>query len=380
VNILHLPVDLGGHPAGLAKAQRALGHAAVMGNLAWSPFAFDGDRNYGLPPGHPLRLVRREAGRLALLALSVAWADVIHGHFGQTLASLRPFPLAAEGRTGLGERSIVGLAEMLWLRDVRLWRRLGKTVAMTFYGDDLRLVGNATARNPWSHLGLPTIAGPLAARDPLKLRLVETLARLGVKLFAVNPDLMEMLPPDAQFLPYCHLDPARIAFRQQPGDGPVRFLHMPSDRLVKGTAHFIAAVEQLNRSGFKCTLTLVEASDNATALAALAEHDVLLDQLYVGWYGAVAVEAMAAGLPVVAHILPEDRHHLPPAMDRDLPVLAADPSSIATVLEQIVRMPTSARQTLAVAGRHFVEHWHDPATVARAVMEGYRLPPGSTGY
>jgi len=371
VRILHIPIDLGGHPSGLARAQQALGHEAIVGNLAWSPFGFRGDRDHGLPYGHPLRLPRREAGRIALLAKSILWADVIHAHFGQTLTSLRAFPMPTDGRHGPIERAIVRLAGVLWLRDIQLWRRLGKTVAMTFYGDDLRPVACAEQRNPWTHLAIPEIGGRLAARDAMKARLSARLASEGVKIFAVNPDLMEALPTQASFLPYCHLDVSSVSFDPSARDGPVRFVHMPSNRLVKGSEHFIAAVKQLQAEGLACSLTLVEAQDHAAALAALGAHDVLLDQLHVGWYGAVAVEAMASGLPVVAHIVERDRAHLPATMSRELPVIAADPSTIVDVLRSIVRMPAGERGALAAAGRGFVERWHDPAEVAAQVLARY---------
>jgi hypothetical protein len=372
MRILHLPIDLGGHASGLARAQRGLGHEAVVGNLAWSPFGFNGDLDFARRPGDTLRLPRRELGRMALLLRSILSADVIHAHFGQTLASLRPFPLPAQGRSGLPETLTVALAQALWLRDIRLWRRLGKTVAMTFYGDDIRLVPAAIARNPFSHLAIPEVAAALAGRDAWKRRQMDALSAAGVTIFAANPDLLATLPAGARLMPYCHVESARLpASQARLSSQPLRFLHMPSDRLVKGTHHFVDAVARLQAKGLACSLTILEGRGNAEALAALAGHDVLLDQLHVGWYGGVALEAMAAGKPVVAHILDADLALVPAAMRDALPICKADPTNVADVLESLVRMPAPAFEAIGAAGRRFAAEWHDPASIARDVIAAY---------
>ena len=374
LRILHLPVDLGGHPSALAKAQRALGHEAVSANLAWSDFGFNGDLNFGRPMGDRLRLPVREAGRMRLMLRSILWADVIHGHFGQVLTSLRAYPPTMREHETLRERTAGALMRWLWLKDVSLWRRLGKTVAMTFYGDDLRLVSGATDRNAWSHLGLTEISGPLADRDPLKKRLVSSLDASGVTMFATNPDLMPQLPAErnrAQFLPYGHVDIAAIK-TTPPGDGPIRFLHLPTNRAVKGTEHVIDAIGKLKRAGKPCELTIAEGVSNSTAIELMGTHDVLLDQLRAGWYGGVAVEAMAAGKPVVAHILEQDLAHIPAEMARDLPIINANPDTVFAVLRDLVAEPRDSLADRARASRAYVERWHAPGRVAAQVMEAYR--------
>ncbi len=373
LRILHLPVDLGGHAAALARAQRAMGHDAIAINLAWSPYGFHGDINHGWPNGHPWRLVRREAGRFSALMRSVFWADVIHCHFGQSLLSLRAFPIRASGRTGIVESLTVAVARMLWLQDVRLWKSLGKKVAMTFYGDDLRMIEAALMRNPWTHLALPEIAEPLADRDGCKKQMVAELVKHGVALFATNPDLLVSLPADAQFLAYGHVDVLGAHVRRPAPDGTLRFLHLPTQRAVKGTPYFVEAVARLEASGQKCTLTIAENVTNASVPELLAQHDVLLDHWRVGWYGGVAIEAMATGMPVVAHLLPEDIVRIPAGMAAEIPIITANPSTVTGKLQDLINMPAGGMDRLSMKSRKFVERWHNPQIIAKQVIDRYLL-------
>ncbi len=371
LRILHLPIDLGGHARALAASQRRLGHRAVSASLERSPYGFDGDLCSGRPFGDPWRLPAREAGRWRLFWRSLVAADVIHCHFGRTLGSVRAFPLREPGRAGPMEALTLGYARLLWLRDLRLWRRLGKRVAMTFYGDDIRPVALALQRNPWTHLAEPALRAALEPRDAAKAALAATLAQHGVVLFATNPDLLAALPPGATFLPYGHVDPSAHAPRPPAEDGTLRLLHLPTDQAAKGTALFAAAVAALREAGAPVELTILERLPNATALAAIAAHDVLLDQLRVGWFGAVAVEAMAMGKPVVAYLNPLDEALLPGAYRAALPVLRADPADIGAVLGRLVALPRAALDEIGARGRAFVQAWHHPDAVARQVLQAY---------
>lgn len=373
LRILHVPVDLGGHPRALAEAQRRAGHEALCVSLAWSALGFNGDACHDAPLGTPGRLRRREAARWRLFWRSLRWADVIHCHFGQTLASVRALPRRDAARGGLAEALTVAYARLLWLQDVRLWRLLGKRVAMTFYGDDIRPVDLARARNPFTHLALPELRGT-AERDAPKRRLADALAQSGVRLFATNPDLLAALPPGAAFLPYGHVEPARHALRPPQEGRPLRLLHMPTHRAVKGTDIFVGAVQRLRAAGAAVELTLVEDRSNAEALAILAEHDVLLDQLRVGWFGGVAVEAMAMGKPVIAYLNPADEALVPAAYRAALPVIRADPTDVESVLAGLLAAPRVALREQGLRARRFVEDWHDPAAVARQVLDAYLTP------
>jgi hypothetical protein len=371
LRILHVPNDLGGHPRALAAAQRKLGHDAISVSLQHSPLGFNGDESHDAPLGIPGRLVARERARFRLLWRSLHKADVIHCHFGQTLLSVRSQPICDVSRDGLTERLTVAYARSIWLRDLALWRLAGKRIVMTFYGDDIRMVDLSVARNPHTHLALPGLHEEFVRRDPWKRQLVAKLQRYRVTMFATNPDLLLGLPPDTTFVPYGNVDPAYYPISPPRSTGTLRFVHMPTHRDVKGTSMFVAAVEQLQREGFDCSLTLVEHQTNADALAALRGHDVLLDQLRVGWFGAAAIEAMAMAKPAVAYLHPDDKARMSRGYALALPIIEASPHAVVDTLRAVISQQRSKLPELGLKSRHFVETWHAPEVIAKKMLDAY---------
>ena len=51
--------------------------------------------------------------------------------------------------------------------------------------------------------------------------------------------------PGGEFVPYAAIDPSDVDVVPPRATGPLRILHAPTNRLVKGTDHVIAAVEAL---------------------------------------------------------------------------------------------------------------------------------------
>ena len=370
LRIIHLPIDIGRNVAGLAAAQRALGHDATCISLQWSALGFNGDISFEPEPSAPNRLMAREIGRFRLLWRTLTAADVVHCHFGRTALSVRSFPLRDPAAEGPGEQLRLAYARLFWMKDLPLWRALGKTIAMTFYGDDIRQTSLARARNPFSHLHLPEVAAPLAGREPLQRRLSALMERYADVIYATNPDLLECLPARARLLPYSNMAPA--APPPWPGDGPLKLLHMPTNRSVKGSDLIAAAAIRLKGAGVAVELTEVENVANEKALAAIDAHHMLVDQLRVGWYGGVAVEAMARARPVVAYLHPGDLKLAPAGLAQSLPIINANPESIFDVLRAQALTPKTELRALGQRSWAFATCWHNPAKIAADVIADYR--------
>jgi hypothetical protein len=100
-------------------------------------FAFPADEVLCPPEAHPLR---REAVRFALLRRALRDYDIVHFNFGQTLM---PHYVPSRGRPALQHPRwwywVYGpYAWLLEMRDLRLLKRAGKGIVVTYQGDDAR--------------------------------------------------------------------------------------------------------------------------------------------------------------------------------------------------------------------------------------------------
>jgi glycosyltransferase involved in cell wall biosynthesis len=84
--------------------------------------------------------------------------------------------------------------------------------------------------------------------------------------------------------------------------GPLRILHAPNHRAIKGSDHFQRAVDELRAEGVDVEMVTLEQVPNETILQAMADCDVVADQLIVGWYAMFALEAMSMGKPVLCYL------------------------------------------------------------------------------
>ncbi len=198
------------------------------------------------------------------------------------------------------------------------------------------------------------------------------LSSVASQLYSVNPDLMHVLPASTRFTPYSHvsLDDWKPLYNQCESR-PLRIVHAPSNRKVKGSELIIRALNALREQGFEFELLLVEGMSNAEARKVYESADVLVDQLFAGWYGGLAVELMALGKPVLVYIRDCDLDFIPEQMKMDLPFLRITPHTVEQALRDLLVMPRQELLELGRRSRAFVERWHDPLDIARSIQRDY---------
>ncbi len=335
LRILHAPADVGGHARGLATAERALGFRSDVAVFSPGPFGYqaDIDLRSGADQPVPLRFARRGA----FLARAIERYDVFHFNFGQTLLQVRQV-----GRV---------------VDELPLLRRLGKTVIVTFQGCDVRPFSHCFCRRQ-----------QCAATTGYRQLAADRALRYADRVFYLNPDLAPWLP-GAEFLPYASFDPQSVQPAEPVEREEMVVAHAPTDRAVKGTRHVLEAVASLRAEGVPVRLVLLEGMTRQQVVRELAEADVVVDQLLLGWYGGLAVEAMSLGKPVVAGIDDEINPTGAP-----VPLVSATPATLAGVLRELAADP-ARRRAAGLACRRYVETVHDPRAVARQVLDG--LVPAS---
>ena len=188
------------------------------------------------------------------------------------------------------------------------------------------------------------------------------------EILAVDEEMRTYLP-DAEIVPRAidleDWEPVGPA-----GDTPGRVVvvHAPSRPVYKGTEALQTAVDRLRSEGLPIEYRLVRDTEHAEAKRIYATADIVVDQLMIGWYGVLAVEAMALGKPVISHIRPDLERFA-----TRIPIVNANIDDVTDRLRALV-VDEGLRQRLGREGRRFVEERHCSDGIAGRLIEIYRRP------
>jgi glycosyltransferase involved in cell wall biosynthesis len=347
VRVLHAAAEIAGQASILCRALRDLGvdATALAYNAQYPAYPTD-----VLVPHDGKPALPRLLGYLSTAARFIGRYDLVHVHFGRSLVPP-------------------------WNLDLPVHRALGTKLVFHFHGCDARNRAFMLEHHPG--------AAACAECDPFcdpsrQRRAIAQSAVYGARTFVSTPDLLESVP-HAEHLPVA-LDveawaggraagAARAAGRPA---GEVVVLHVPTNRLIKGTRWIEQGIARAREGTPELAFRLLENAPWDEVRRAMAQADIVVDQVFLGWYGLVAVEAMAQGLPVVGYIRPDFE---PRATALGLPLVRCTRDDVGEVTAALAADP-ARRAALGEAGRAYARRVHDAPVIARRLLETYRAALG----
>lgn len=158
--------------------------------------------------------------------------------------------------------------------------------------------------------------------------------------------------------------PSRATVDQQQ---PLRLLHAPNHRHLKGTEYFIRAVDELRAEGMPVELRVLEEVSNEEVKEAIAEADVIVDQLIIGWYAMFSIEAMAMEKPTICFIRPDlEQFYIDAGIlkENELPMINASISTVKQVIRDLLQDRDQIK-TIGRRSRDFVLRHHSLEVIGR---------------
>ena len=350
MKILHAPTSVGGNCWGLSQGEKTIGlHSTVMYyQNSWLNYPCDINLNLSQCPR--TRILFRKA---LFFTRALKEYDIFHFNFGTSLLS---FP-------------------RLNVCDIELpiYKTFRKKIIVTYNGCDARQKDYCI-----SHFSINACSEPDCYEghcnektDALKRRRIKHFANYANKVLTVNPDLLYVLP-NAEFIPYTI--PGFHKLISSPitrnNDEKIKILHAPTDRGAKGTKHILETLDKIKLEYRNVKVVLLENIPNNKAREIYKEVNLVIDQVLIGWYGGLAVEAMALGKPVVCYIRGEDLKFIPPEMKKDMPIINANPGNLYEVLKKVIE-ERDRLLSLGEKSREYVKKWHDPVKIAMRMKKIY---------
>lgn len=209
--------------------------------------------------------------------------------------------------------------------------------------------------------------------DEFRRKGIEKMQRYVKHIWALNPDLLYFLPPEkSSFLPYI-ADSQNINIVSPKLDKKITIVHAPTNQEAKGSQYILSAIQKIEKKYPHCIdLKLVENIPHQQALKIYQLADLVIDQVLIGWYGGLAVEAMQMGKPVMARIAKEDLDFIPKKMRKDVleTVINADPNTIESVIINCLENRSLLKHH-SQASLEYVNSWHHPNYIANLTKEKY---------
>lgn len=143
-------------------------------------------------------------------------------------------------------------------------------------------------------------------------------------------------------------------------------LHSPTKRELKGTKYILSAVERLKKKAIKIKFLLIENTPQRELMNLYQQADIVVDQLFIGWYGLNSIEGMAHSKPVLCYVDPELRKTYAP----DLPILNVTPRTLEEELLKLIQ-DKEKQNRVGSLGLQYVKKYHDVTQNIERLLELY---------
>lgn len=269
MRILHAPLNLANDPSSLVAGLNALSHEAHLATIASSPYTDVGDIDLSFPANSSLT---RQIAKWSFCQKELPGYDILHYHFGRSILDY-------------GNGSFM-------LMDMKAAHRRGQKIALSFHGCEVRDLQAG---------GCPHPCSDQVCKQGNQRARIETCLALADLVYVSTPDLLPAVP-GAKLLPQSVAGIADAGLYLPNTEGSLHIAHLPSMRSKKGSEQIITAVTELQEEGLDIEFTLIENQSHEQALEAMQAADLIIDQILIGWYGVVSIEAAAYGKPVLVYI------------------------------------------------------------------------------
>lgn len=325
------PVEVSGQVFNYSKAIRLIGHDSTAAVFHPHEYGYRHDELI-YPNGFPGKL-RSRLHRIKYTIRSVQKYDLFNYWAGKTLLD--------------------GI-------DLQMMSLLEIPTVMTFCGSEIRPIYQAAKQSEF----LDPNTWPRESREHNYFERLNDHLDLAVYQYHELEPYVRKHFDNVAYVPRA-VDCELITSVQPTTDDTIRVAHAPSDRQLKGTKYVTDAIDSLKQRGYDIELTAVEGQHHEV-IQDLQQADIVVDQLKLGTFGVVSLEAMASGTPVICYMRDDLRKKYP----EGLPIINGTPNNIERILSELAEDP-ERRHRLGSCGRRYVENNHSLPIIGEKLIEKY---------
>lgn len=333
------------------------------------PFGYPFDFTLSKDDGTAKFLI--EIRRIYWLFRIIRRYNTIHFHFGSTLAGRVAPNSEWSFLKRISRFPYTQYLNLFQIFELRLYKLFKMKLFIHYQGDDARQGSQMQGLN-YSLLQVAEKGYYSETSDKFKAAQIKRIAAFTEKTYYVNPDLGPLLPYESEFIPYSHIDNSKFTTVPYfPNRERIRIVHAPSNKGLKGTKFIINTLERISTINPKVHIEVIENLPHELALQKYQEADLVIDQMFAGWYGGLSVEALAFGIPVMCYLRKEDFTNLNQDMIRELPVINVTIETFEQQILDFITLSDSDIKDLRKRCRAFVEKWHNVDSICDQIVIHY---------
>lgn len=162
------------------------------------------------------------------------------------------------------------------------------------------------------------------------------------------------------------IDTEKYSYKPQVHHDPIRIVHAPTNRSVKGSVYFEKAIENLQKK-YAIDYHRIEKTDHDEAMKQYGNADIVLDELIIGTYGSLTMECLSMGRCVATFINPSFQT----PHNETIPVLNVTVDTVEAQLEKLI-LSFDLRSELSKLGRQYVERNNTLETIGAQLLKIYK--------
>lgn len=245
-------------------------------------------------------------------------------------------------------------------QDLSLIKHFNKKLIFQFRGSEIRLNSKFLELNPYAWIEKDD---PSGFPDRMKI-ILKNIVEEYADLVLVTDQELQTYVPNAKILERS-IEIDKFPYVGCKNKEKPLVLHAPTRRGVKGSEDVIQVLDNLKKKGLDFDFELVENLEHSQLMDKLKSADIIIDQIRIGWYGVLSVEAMAFGKTVFAYIR-EDIY------DSAIPIVNVNKHTLEEKLTIYIN-DFNLREAIGKKSRKYVERYHSSDNVASKAKMYYEL-------
>jgi hypothetical protein len=196
----------------------------------------------------------------------------------------------------------------------------------------------------------------------------EKIKRLGDVFLVTTPDLKDFIPEAEHLLFFIPELPVFSHQERGKSNGEeIRILHVTGHPGLEGTSAIKSAVDSLKAKGYPIEFIFLNCVSHDTVLKELANADITIGKMKMGYYANFQIESMLLGVPAVTYVRPE-------FMTKELQesgFIFCNLIALEEILQHYLDNPDKLQAKKAIAKSSILK-LHDNEKIARQLISIYQ--------